>query len=145
MGYYKHTCINVNKSDCLTHHSIGFSLQTMKYGERLKKARTFADLTQKELVERMGGVVSQQNISLLESGDATGSEFTVQIATACGVRPEWLAMEQGEMADGMYVENEKIKRAVVLMQELPDYALDEAIKGIDSVAKLSRYSEAGKK
>lgn len=63
----------------------------MKYGERLAKARDFARLKQAELAEKSGA--SQQTISYLENGDSTGSEFTVQFAEACGVRPEWLAME----------------------------------------------------
>ena len=111
----------------------------MKYGERLKLAREHAQLSQSQLGERVG--VSQANVSKLELGDGSGSEYTVQFATACGVRPEWLATEQGEMTDGLYVEDTRIKAAILLMQELPDYALDEAIKGITSVSKLSKMAK----
>jgi hypothetical protein len=45
------------------------------------------------------------------------------------------------MTDGLYVEDIRIKKAVLLMQELPDYALDEAIKGLDSVSKLSKMAK----
>lgn len=107
----------------------------MKYGERLKLAREYAKLTQAELAERCGAG-SQVNISKLERSNADGSEFTVQYATACGVRPEWLAMEQGEMIDGLYVHDEKLKRALMLLQELPDYAVDQAVKDIASIAQL---------
>jgi transcriptional regulator with XRE-family HTH domain len=107
----------------------------MKYGERLKIARTHAKLSQAELALR-AGVGTQENISKLERKKAEGSEFTVQYAIACGVRPEWLAMEQGEMVDGLYVQDEKLKRALQLLQGLPDYAVDQAVKDIDSLAEL---------
>ena len=107
----------------------------MKYGERLKAAREHAELTQAELAVK-AKVGSQVNVSKLERSNAEGSEFTVQYATACGVRPEWLAMEEGEMIDGLYVHDEKLKRALVLLQELPDYAVDQAVKDIASIAQL---------
>lgn len=110
----------------------------MKFGERLKTARIYAKLSQEKLGEMTGN--TQANISKLEKGDATGSESTVQFAIACGVRPEWLATGTGEMTDGLYVESEKIKKAVLLMQDLPDYALDEAIKSLDTVAKLTKMA-----
>lgn len=111
----------------------------MKYGQRLKLAREYAGLSQAQLGDKVG--VSQANVSKLEIGDGTGSEYTVQLATACGVRPEWLATEQGEMTNGLYVNDIRIKAAIALMQELPDYALDEAIKGITSVSKLSKMAK----
>lgn len=62
----------------------------MIYGERLKAARLHAKLSQAELAEL--AKVSQANISKLEKGDATGSEYTVQFATACNICPIWLAI-----------------------------------------------------
>lgn len=115
----------------------------MKYGQRLKEARTYAGLSQTELAEK-AGVGSQVNISKLERGDAEGSEFTVHYATACGVRPEWLAMEQGEMVDGLYVHDERMKHALLLMQAMPEYALDQAFKDIDSIAELVRKASEHK-
>ncbi len=113
----------------------------MTLGERIAIARKHAKLTQKGLADKLNGLMTQQNISLLERNLINGSEFIVQIAMACNVRPEWLAVENGEMTDGLYVENEKIKKAVLIMQDLPDYALDEAIKGLDSVSKLSKMAK----
>lgn len=112
----------------------------MNLGERIALARKHAKLTQPLLAEKLNGLMTQQNISLLECGTTKGTEYIVHIAMACGVRPEWLATGQGEMTDGLYVESEKIKKAVLLMQELPEYALDEAIKGLDSVSKLSKMA-----
>lgn len=115
----------------------------MKYGERLKLARTHAKLSQAELADR-AKVGSQVNVSKLERSEAEGSEFTVQYAMACGVRPEWLAMESGEMIDGLYVHDERMKRALLLMQEMPDYAVDQAIKSVDSIAELVKSANAAK-
>ena len=43
--------------------------------------------------------VKQGTISKIERGDTDSSTFTVQLAIACGVRPEWLAVEDGPMID----------------------------------------------
>lgn len=107
----------------------------MKYGERLKAARAYAKFTQAELALR-ASVGTQEGVSKLERTNAEGSEFTVQYATACGVRPEWLAMEEGEMVDGLYVHDEKLKRALQLLQELPDYAVDQVVKDIAATTEL---------
>lgn len=111
----------------------------MKYGERLKAARSHAGLSQAELAAR-AEVGTQENISKLERFDAEGSEFTVHYALACGVRPAWLAMEEGEMIDGLYVHDEKLKRALLLLQDMPDYAVDKAISGIDSIKELIKQA-----
>lgn len=116
----------------------------MTLAERLRVARKHAGLTQAELSTQSG--VPQQTISNIELNIQDKSTDIVPLAMACGVRPEWLGIESGEMVDGLYVNNEKIKRAVLLMQELPEYAVDEAIKSIDTVAKLTRLGqEAAKK
>ena len=68
----------------------------MRYGERLKLAMERAKLKQYQLAEKAG--IKQPSLShLINDPNVTGSEFTVQFANACGVSPEWLAMEQGEM------------------------------------------------
>lgn len=106
----------------------------MKFSERLYAAREYAHLTQDQLAEKSG--VKQGTISKIERGDSESSTFTVELAVACGVRPEWLAMEQGEMIDGLYVHDEKMKRALLLLQDLPDYAVDQVVKDIASIAEL---------
>jgi transcriptional regulator with XRE-family HTH domain len=110
----------------------------MSLGQRLKQARQYAKFSQIALAEKSG--VSQQTISNIESGIQDKSTDVVQLAVACGVRPEWLGLGTGEMVDGLYVEDEKIKKAVLLMQEMPDYAVDEALKSIDSMSKLSQIA-----
>lgn len=95
---YNHSSTSVNNYSSLTVYDRGYSFATMKYGERLRFARqTHAKLTQEQLAEEIGNVCTQENISKLERGDATGSEFTAQFAEACGVRAIWLAEEKGPM------------------------------------------------
>lgn len=69
----------------------------MSLGERLRAARIYAGLTQVELAEKSG--VPQQNISSIEQNKQDKSADIVQLAIACGVRSEWLALESGEMLD----------------------------------------------
>ena len=70
----------------------------MRYGERLKKAMAFAEMTQQALADKAG--IKQPSLSyLINEPNVTGSEFTVRLATACGVRAEWLDMEAGPMID----------------------------------------------
>lgn len=95
---YNQSSTLVNNYSSLTAYDHGYSFLTMKYGERLRLARqVHAKLTQEQLAEKIGHVCTQENISKLERGDATGSEFTAQFAEACGVRAIWLAEENGVM------------------------------------------------
>ncbi len=69
----------------------------MKYGERLRAARQYANLSQADLVARIGNACSQENISKLERGNASGSERTALFARACGVDHIWLSIGEGDM------------------------------------------------
>lgn len=106
----------------------------MRYGERLKAARTYAKLTQTELAERCG--IAQPTISELEATDG-GSAYTTRLARACGVSPDWLADEIGEMKpSGIFVTDQKLIAGLKVMQELPEYGKDAAIKKIVETAEL---------
>ena len=70
----------------------------MSLGARLKLARDRAGLTQQQLQIQCG--VSQKTISKIERGDQAVSTATVQLAQACGVRPEWLAAGEEPMLPG---------------------------------------------
>lgn len=106
----------------------------MRYGERLKAARNHAGLTQTELAERCG--IAQPTISELESTDG-GSAYTTRLARACGVSPDWLADEIGEMQpSGIFVTDPKLIAAHKVMQDLPGYGKDAAIKAIVETAEL---------
>lgn len=67
----------------------------MRFGERLKKARIDAGLSQKQLEAASG--VSQKTISKIERGDQEGSTQVAALARACGVNTDWLASEHGPM------------------------------------------------
>lgn len=94
---YSQSIIPVKSQSSLTHYSLGSSFKTMEFSERLRLAREAAKLTQEQLAQKSG--VKQGTISKIERGDADSSTFTVQLAIACGVRPEWLAIGSGAMID----------------------------------------------
>lgn len=131
---YAHSSNNVNAYSCFTNNNCSGINNSMNIGERLRTARKHAGLTQIELAEKSH--VPQQTISKIERGDAETSGFIVQLAVACGVRPEWLAMESGEMVDGLYVHDEKLKRLLIVAQKLPDYAIDKALREVAEIAEF---------
>lgn len=124
----------VNRLSFLTLDRRGYMFCGMRYGERLKAARNHAGLTQTELAERCG--IAQPTISELESTDG-GSAYTTRLARACGVSPDWLADEIGEMQpSGIFVTDPKLIAAHKVMQDLPGYGKDAAIKAIVETAEL---------
>jgi transcriptional regulator with XRE-family HTH domain len=134
---YSQSIIRVKSQSSLTEHSLGSNLPYMEFSERLKQARGHAQLTQEGLATKSG--VKQGTISKIERGDTDSSTFTVQLAKACGVRPEWLAMEDGEMVDGLYVDDERIKRCVAILEQLKaEFRLDDALELLNSVVKFSQ-------
>jgi len=108
----------------------------MKFGERLKTARKARSLTQTGLSEISG--VSQSLISQLESSEtATGSEYTNRLATALNINPDWLADELGKMEPTIYTTSDaKIIAAAKLLENMPEYAVDAAIKRIAEIEEL---------
>ena len=93
-------------------------------------------MTQVALSERSG--VSQSLISQLETSEtATGSEYTNRLARALGVSPDWLADEIGEMIPAYFSTTDpKIIAACRLMEPLPEYAKDMAVKELAQVTEL---------
>jgi len=75
---------------------------TTDYGKRLKKARSYADLTQKQLAEKANTPLS--TLASAES-EGMGSSETSKWADACGVSASWLTTGKGEMA---VLKNEEI-------------------------------------
>lgn len=119
----------------------------MNFGERLTTARKHAGLTQAELSEKLGlddagkPLMSQSNISALERDPKTkGSLHTVKLARVCGVNPDWLAYEEGEMVDGLYVRDNKLKQLLMIAQELPEYGKDKAIKEVTDIAEFIQHA-----
>lgn len=125
----------VNNCDYLKFDKPACSVSRMTFGERLRAARNYAGLSQQQLADAAG--CTQPNITGLEnSTSAVRSEYTVQFAKACGVRPEWLAMEQGDMVDGILVEDERLKHLLRVCEKLPTYAVDQLVLQCDAMAEL---------
>lgn len=115
----------------------------MKYGDRLKAARQYAKLSQATLAELVK--ISQANISKLEVGEATGSEYTVQIAMACNVSPEWLATGVGSMEKNTYELPPVLREHIKVMEQLPDYAQTEVIQTAIKTVELIHKAQAATK
>jgi transcriptional regulator with XRE-family HTH domain len=138
---YKRAYGLVNNCDYLIFDKRTCSFAPMTYGERLRAARNYAGLSQQQLAEKAG--CSQPNVTGLEnSKTAVGSEYTVQFAKACGVRSEWLAMEQGDMVDGILVEDERLKHLLRVCEKLPTYAVDQLVLQGDAMAELIERTKA---
>ena len=118
----------------------------MLYGQRLKKAREHAKLTQTKLAELAG--VSQPTISQLEQSETTdGSVYTAQFAYHCGVSAIWLADEIGEMVPaGGYVTEPRVAAiaATLLhaMEEGREYLVEKTQKEIDGDLELIARASA---
>lgn len=140
---YNHVHKHVNNRICLTSNKLGCKFGSMTYGERLEAAIKYAGLTQAGLAAFVGldeqgkPRVTQANISkLIKQQKITGSKHTAKFARACGVSEDWLAYEEGEMLDGLYIHDEKLKAGIHLLEQLRDeYLIDDAIKMLDLFAK----------
>lgn len=116
----------------------------MDYWERLRAARKRSGLTQAQLAEKCQ--VSQPSIAYLENpaNKATGSEFTTRFARALDVSVDWLADEIGDMRPITYtVTDPKIIAVAKVMQDLPEYGKDAAVKDIAKVAELIEQTKHG--
>lgn len=139
--------MHVNTSRCLINYKHGCNFDPMTLGERLLEAMRYAKLNQPALAEKAG--VKQQTISKITTNRQATSADVVKMAIACGVRPEWLAEEQGDMVDGMVVDDPRLKaalndpkkvNALLLMEPLPAYAVDHVIKDIAEITELIEQS-----
>ena len=108
----------------------------MTYGERVRQARIHKGLTQVELAAMIGATAAA--VSRMEVIDkCQGSRFTCRIATACGVDPLWLETGGGSMIRESYsTMDPRLIAGLKIMEGLPDYAVDIAVKEIDQVAEL---------
>lgn len=67
------------------------------FGERLKAALAHSGMTQQQLADRVG--ISQQLINYATSARAKGSKYSLQMAIALRVSPEWLSSGEGVMLE----------------------------------------------
>lgn len=142
---YQHVCIAVNKFIGLTENNNICSLQPMTewtnetLGKRLRYARkTLRNMSQMTLSEKTG--VSQQTISNIETDVQDTSTDIAILADVLDVRARWLYDGTGEIVDGLYIQDEKLKRMLMIAQELPEYAKDRAIKELADFAKYVEES-----
>ena len=112
---------------------------SMSFSERIIKARKYARLSQQELALRLG--CSQGLISKIERGDQQETTLTVKISAICHVNPYWLDSGDGDMTDYL-VTDPALKVAMQLMQEMPSYARQAAIKEIVQVKELIDQAQA---
>jgi phage repressor protein C with HTH and peptisase S24 domain len=85
----------VNNPGKFSSYNFGYRFPPMTtFSERILISREHAGFTQEVLAERVG--ISQPGIQKLERNAQT-SRYLVQIARACGVRPEWLQSGHGDM------------------------------------------------
>ena len=127
----------VNSSIYLTGHKPAYNFVYMKYGERLKKAREHASLSQEQLAELAD--IKQPSISYLENpnNNPEGSEHTARFARICKVSVDWLSDEIGEMVPLIYSTSDpKIIAVIQLMEPLPDFGKAAAIKSITEIEEL---------
>ncbi|MBF0423108.1 MAG: helix-turn-helix domain-containing protein [Magnetococcales bacterium] len=108
---------------------------TSTLSERIKRARKYAGITQKDLASRVG--ISQTAIHKLEGGGSRSSRRTIAIALTCGVDPIWLETGRGEMAlpgafsylnDGSVGESNGRSRNSPLIARVPMISWDELAK-----------------
>lgn len=143
---YNYSSVDCNNPSFLTEYSPGYMVGIMKYGERLQKARIYADLTQQQLAERIHNACTQVNISKLERGNASGSEFTVQFANALGVRPMWLAEEDGEMLPDVYTTSDPTLGEILkVLEPRADYFKETALKTVLSTIDLVDHVQTQEK
>ena len=91
-------------------------------GRRLRAARLYAGLTQADLAEKAG--VAQSAVSRIEREEAETTGFVVLFAKICGVRAEWLALNDGEMLNSSKKYDKKIEAVMLLMEDMPEYKKD---------------------
>jgi len=104
-------------------------------GERLKKARKHAGMTQVDLAKAVGA--KQGAISDLENGRNHSSTKLVQMAVCTGVNAEWLSTGQGEMINTKIEDN--LKDNHILM--MPIYNKEQVKKAINEEQTLSNKFE----
>lgn len=122
----------------------------MNYGERLHKARLHAHLSQAQLAERSG--VTQSTVSQLENSSTdNGSAHTVRFARACGISPDWLDDEVGDMLpSGLTISEPRVAAiaATLLraMEDGQDYLVERTQKDlaadIELIAQATAHAKA---
>lgn len=103
-------------------------------------ARERAGLTQGDLVARSG--VQQGTISKIERGESDSSTFTVRLAVACGVRPEWLDSGEEPMlrVEGYTTNDPKLIAMCRVLEDKAEYMKDAAVKEVAQILELVEHA-----
>lgn len=72
-----------------------YGKSSMELKNRIKQARKYSRLSQKELAEKIG--ITQPSLSELETGKSQSTSYIASIARACGVDAFWLESGKGTM------------------------------------------------
>lgn len=96
-------------------------------------------MTQAKLSDLSG--VSQPLISQLENSEtATGSEYTLRLARALKISPDWLADEIGQMIPAYETVTDPSEIAALrLLRQMPASYRAQAVKQIDSLAEFAKH------
>ena len=124
-----------------------------KLSERLKETRELRGFKNQTLladeVKRLfpESQLTQQTISLIESGKQESTGYIAELAIALKVNTDWLALEFGPRDrgdDGYVITDKKLVTAVKIMEPMADYQRDQAIKILDTLAQpADRQAEGG--
>lgn len=100
------------------------------FGDRLKKARQAAGLSQSELARRVG--VRPQTIQFIEAGGVKKPRYTVEIALQLKVNPEWLANGRGSMRNSGFT-----------LSQRPAHYLSPPLNDETTILPLIDWHQAG--
>ena len=113
----------------------------MPIGDRIKKARLAAGLSQSELAKRMG--ISTNGVCQWEKGRRAPKVETVyKIAECIGCSPFDILATGDEETDTMLTPSEidqTIKRIIPLLHILNSIGKNEAVKRMSELTEISKY------
>ena len=107
----------------------------MTFGERLRRARLDAKLTQDELGDLAG--CGQGVISKIERGDQDASTYTVKLASILKVSPYWLDDGSGDMRSGRTIDElpKPIQHMIQVTENMEAQEQYLAARLVDTLAK----------
>lgn len=113
----------------------------MNIGDRVRRARKHAKLTQDKLGKAVG--LKQATISDLEKGDSRSSAYLAQIAHVCGVDPYWLATGHGSMEAGPQDggASPQVEQEAQALAALASPRSEKALEHIAQAARDGRLTE----
>lgn len=115
-------------------------------GQRLRIARDHAGLTQADLADKAG--VAQSAVSRIEREQADTSGYVATFAKICGVRTDWLALDDGEMLEvdpneimEMIKKNPELIRLLKIAAPFGKYEVDVLVSTSTALAEPAKQAE----